>query len=417
MTSTVDLCIDVLRKTGASVAIKTKRPVFLAAIALCSTQSYAQSCDTINYASAPPVETDPVIRTCHKLTARKLFENGPDEGIEFNDIDASIAIPACEAAIKLAPDNPRLQFQLGRAYLRGERKDEAAIWFLKSADQKYPPGLDQAGYMYVYADPLEADRDKGIALLHEAACAGDPAAKNQLGYHYQTMPDHVKDMKLAIKYYTESADAGWTDAAYRYGEMLLKGYDIDANKDKGLDYILKAANAGHLNAQHLYGFAHGEGFWGVSTDAEISSSFYLKAAKQGGASAMGNIGSNYRYGFGVPKDGEQAAHWSRLSAYNGTPWGIYKIADLYRTGFGITQNNEKAKQLYLKTAEIYQSRLDLSQSDSNAAHWLGTLYENGLGVEKDYDKAVELYQSAAKNQSENAKRRLRQLGITLETDP
>jgi hypothetical protein len=36
--------------------------------------------------------------------------------VPVSALKASLAVPACEAALKFAPDEPRIIYQLGRAY-------------------------------------------------------------------------------------------------------------------------------------------------------------------------------------------------------------------------------------------------------------------------------------------------------------
>lgn len=45
--------------------------------------------------------------------------------------------------------------------------------------------------------------------------------------------------------------------------------------------------------------------------------WYLKAAEQGNATAMFNVGNCYAHGYGIPQDDEQAAEWYQKAVRHG----------------------------------------------------------------------------------------------------
>src|SRR5579864_4387489 len=64
---------------------------------------------------------------CDRLAASAYSKGLPAGviGVAPDKIDAKAAIPACEAALKADPGNPRVMFQLGRAYNAGANYDAA----------------------------------------------------------------------------------------------------------------------------------------------------------------------------------------------------------------------------------------------------------------------------------------------------
>ena len=59
-----------------------------------------------------------IIAECDRLAASELDRDRPLSvvGVPLASLDASAGIRACEAAVKIAPDNRRIIFELGRAY-------------------------------------------------------------------------------------------------------------------------------------------------------------------------------------------------------------------------------------------------------------------------------------------------------------
>jgi hypothetical protein len=76
-----------------------------------------------------------VIAACDRLASsdRDGDRPAPVPGVPTNKIDAKAAVPACEAAVKLAPDDRRILFQLGRSFYAAKDYEHARA-FLAKAD-------------------------------------------------------------------------------------------------------------------------------------------------------------------------------------------------------------------------------------------------------------------------------------------
>src|SRR5260370_741970 len=59
-----------------------------------------------------------LVANCDRLAASPYDSSRPPDavGVAPDKLDPKIAIPACEAALNAMLDNPRIMFQLGRAY-------------------------------------------------------------------------------------------------------------------------------------------------------------------------------------------------------------------------------------------------------------------------------------------------------------
>jgi len=84
-----------------------------------------------NYAYAEYIRRTAL--ACDLLAAERDNSVGVP-GVEFDNIDAKQAIPACESAVRSEPDNPRLQHNLGRAYEAAGRYGDAVDRYSKAAE-------------------------------------------------------------------------------------------------------------------------------------------------------------------------------------------------------------------------------------------------------------------------------------------
>ena len=81
----------------------------------------------------------------------RLASHGRDPGhvapaISSSGMDKPAAIAACQRAVAADPDNPRLNYQLGRAYGYSGRGEEAMPYRLKALEADYPQSLLVIGY-------------------------------------------------------------------------------------------------------------------------------------------------------------------------------------------------------------------------------------------------------------------------------
>lgn len=99
----------------------------------------------------------------------RLAAHGRDPGhvatpVSQADMDKPAAIEACTAAVAADPDNPRLNYQLGRAYGYSGMGEEAMPYRLKALEQDYPQSLFVIGYLYLLGLTIDQDVCKAYEL-------------------------------------------------------------------------------------------------------------------------------------------------------------------------------------------------------------------------------------------------------------
>ena len=104
----------------------------------------------------------------------RLASHGRDPGhvapaVSSGGMDKPAAIAACQQAVTADPDNPRLNYQLGRAYGYSGRGEEAMPFRLKALEADYPQSLFVIGYLYSIGRTIEPDICKTYELWQRAA--------------------------------------------------------------------------------------------------------------------------------------------------------------------------------------------------------------------------------------------------------
>jgi hypothetical protein len=166
--------------------------------------------------------------------------------------------------------------------------------------------------------------------------------------------------------------------------------------------LYRRAEAGDSSAMVDLGmnYAYGRG---VPKDYQKAVSWLRKACDAGNAAGMNNMGVMYANGYGVPEDYQQAAAWYRKAAEAGYVLAMANLGSMYENGKGVPRDSQQALAWYRKAAQA---------GSTSAMYDLGVMYENGDGVVKNAQQAVEWYRKAAVLGEPHAKQSLQRLGLT-----
>ncbi len=142
-----------------------------------------------------------------------------------------------------------------------------------------------------------------------------------------------------------------------------------------------SALAGFAHAQNRLGYMYEE-----SRDLKKALYWYRKAARQGDARALSNLGQLYERGNGVIKEPTKAAALYTAAAKRGHLWSHNALGVCYLTGNGVPKSESEAATWFRKAAE---------KGYSGAQFNLGISYYQGRGVPRDYGEALRWYRMAA----------------------
>ena len=151
-------------------------------------------------------------------------------------------------------------------------------------------------------------------LLRARAEAGDAQAQFDLACDYDFEPPKRK--RLAIEWYLRAAEGGHVEAQNFLGEAYRNGDDVRKSRPRAVEWFRRAAAGGDSEAQLSLGYAlfYGEG---VARDRAAALRWYRRSARRGNAAAMANIALSYRLGQGVPRNLAHAVRWYLLAAAGG----------------------------------------------------------------------------------------------------
>ena len=200
-----------------------------------------------------------------------------------------------------------------------------------------------------YADALEKgtgterDVESAIIFYHEAAGHGEPTAVGalvDLGVALEGPANPAVRSQVVQK-----AREGDGDARYVLGMWCLQGAGMPRNPKLAGELLEKGAQTGQRDAQHEVGMRSSKGSEGFELLAA--------AARQGLERSQVEVGRRLREGRGCQQDTGEAIKWFKKAADCEYAKGLYELGCVYEEGEGLGEDGrdiEKARQLYVKAA-------------------------------------------------------------------
>ena len=173
--------------------------------------------------------------------------------------------------------------------------------------------------------------------------------------------------------HTQDTSHGLRGKQLNYNAMSVEELTVLANKNNSL-------------AQRKLGEIYSLGLDGQSIDYKKGFMWFTKAALQGDAYSMCEVGKYYFGGYGIPKDLKKAYDWFSKSAEKNNANAQFMLGSMYFNAVGVEQDLKKAMTWFQKSA---------AQGYALGYTNTGLCYYNGLGVEKNPQKALEYTQKAA----------------------
>jgi TPR repeat protein len=308
---------------AAPAAAATLEPPAATALALAPAPSRPQQTASLT-PNAPPQgggatvgAGETAVATCDRLAASPIDPEKPANvaGVEFEQLVATPALSACRAALAAEPNNPRIEFELGRVEMKAGGLDEEAL-----------------------------------PLFRKAAAVGHAGAMNSLGLAYERGIGVNKDMGEATRWYRRSAEAGNSTAMRRLGLAFRNGDGVSVNHVQATRWFRRAAEAGNVQAMSEVGQAYERGL-GAPEDPAEAAKWFRKAADAGGAAGMNLLGMAYLRGVGLDRDPVEAVRWFRKSAEAGNIFAMENLGRAYRNGIGVERNEDEAQRWFKKARE------------------------------------------------------------------
>lgn len=298
--------------------------------------------------------------------------------------------------------------------------------------------LSHYGFASDYQNYRLGQYDEAFNLLNNKA-AQDPVADYYLGRIYLYGYGQLKNKKLALRYFQQSAEKGYVPA-----QLLLGRYYFAVKKDPELAYkwFKRAADRDDLSAKMYVAAAYLYGY-GVGKNADRARIYYIDAAKAGNSIAQYQLG-DYFFSSRSSSNKRLGIIWLNKAATEGNnPRAQTLLAEIYAEGkytrpdlFTAQELLDKAVAQHYQPAMIVFGDLALKKDEvETAKRWyekaaklnnpqaqfkLANLYLNEKISFHDFKQGFEWMLKAAQGNDVQAQKQLAALyekGIGTEANP
>lgn len=260
-----------------------------------------------------------------------------------------------------------------RAGLRGDEVKRERAWKVALAGKDRwmaPLPVDRQGRDVRAAGAGGVD----VAAIERAARNGDDHAQVVLGALLATGEGVSRDDRAALDWLEKAADSGNAQAQAVLGELFAVGWaGLKPDMATAAKWLEKAALGGSVPAAAEWGTRLMDGK-GVGKDPEKGLSWLVKAAQEGDGRARLKLASMTL----AQGDRESSARWFAAAADVGDEEVLSALGAFYGWGNGpVAGESEKLTEV----------RRYAQRNESEAQLMMGFLYGEGWGVERDPVKA------------------------------
>ena len=300
--------------------------------------------------------------------------------------------------------------------------------------QKTDPRFRSDEEAYWEADERN-DSIASLQLIRKLAAEGDPPYIAELGWAYQSGAHGLLavDNAQAITCFKRAATMGNSKGMWGMGYMYMYGLGVKKDYAESMKWLQEAAAAGNAKAMTYIGYFYDQGLNG-KIDYQSAEVWYEKASRAGDPGGERNLAMLYLDKRFSKQSYQVAFYWASEATEHKDPVGTRVMGAMLEHGAGVAPDLPKAKQLYLKAAQMgdvfsmhrigwlslngpekdYElANIWLSRAaklgDANSMTGLGTMYEKGLGVPKDVAIARTWYEKGAAGGDASAKKHLLQI--------
>lgn len=165
-----------------------------------------------------------------------------------------------------------------------------------------------------------------------------------------SIPPSGTNRNIPIAVLTDAARAGDPRSQLELARRYLQGDGIEQDFAEASEWFREAAIQGVANAQYNLAVLYERGL-GVTKDDVRALLWYHSAAEQSHPLAQYNLGNFYLQGRGIPLSYGEAVRWFRAASRQGVSKATYNLAVLTEDGLGVPRDKNKALALYEKAAE------------------------------------------------------------------
>lgn len=250
-------------------------------------------------------------------------------------VSTLLAEPPSDLQAAAASGNASAQFELGRAYFRGEGmpsdKAMAHKWILKAAEQGNPDAITTMGFFYSQGIVLEKDEAKAVEWFHKGAEAGSAKSQLNLGLMLRQGKTIPLDNVESLQWLEKAASTGDPDAVRTYGQLLFLGDSLqNPDRTKAFPYVLKSAEAGDAWSQNMVGVAYRDGD-GAAKDHDKAKEWFRTAALQNDPKGQSNLSHLLGVDSPASPNRREALKWLLIAKENAEITAIKTYKELMPT--------------------------------------------------------------------------------------
>ena len=190
-------------------------------------------------------------------------------------------------------------------------------------------------------DEILEDREEAAIWYRKSADQGNVESQAHLGMMYGAGIGVKKSDKEAVMWYRKAAEQGHAGTQWLLGVSYDNGKGVKKNHKEAEKWLQLAAKQDHAAAQADLGRIYYHGKKGVKKDMRKAAKWLLKAAEKGHAESQYVIGRMHIFGNGVLEDHILAWAWFNIAGANG--WDVSKIKHAFSENLTYAQITEGQK--------------------------------------------------------------------------
>lgn len=157
-----------------------------------------------------------------------------------------------------------------------------------------------------------------LAMIREAAQAGNAQAQYRLGMMYGDGDGVGVDLREAVHWISRAAEQGHGEAQGALGWFYDNGFGVRQDSAVAAAWYTKSAQQGVARSQYRLAGMYRAGSHGLGRDIKTMLSWYHRAAEQDFAPAQSMLGRLMMRGREVARDALGAFQWLSLAVINGS---------------------------------------------------------------------------------------------------
>ena len=205
------------------------------------------------------------------------------------------------------------------------------------------------GYFYTTGLVVEKNDIVAAEWFQKGSDRGSVMAKFNLGRFYLDGKGGLSGREKGIALMEEAASSGSEDAQAALAEIYFMGlYDPEAKPDfaKAIPHVEASQKAGNPSATNMLGVMYREGH-AVAVDPKKAETLFREAARKGNFKAQSNLGHLLDPSSKKRSRRIEAVAWLSLAADQGEPLAAYKMNELrvYLPSKEVEEANQLAEKL------------------------------------------------------------------------